>query len=162
MLAEAGLRFVRATAKGTGSQMGREVEWDLATHSVLAWRWRPLAFPAGADERDPARNDSALAVYAVFGTLPIQIVLRAVKYVWSRSVPAGTTLPANRVGGVVRSGPPPGAAWIAESVDLRRDFERLFGEPPPRVRGLAVLTDADASHGLPRPVYGARRAASPK
>lgn len=97
----------------------------------------------GADERDPARNDSVLAVYAVFGTLPVQAAMRAVKYVWSGGVPAGTALPGPRTGTIVlRSGPAPRGEWVTQSVDVRRD-QRLFGERPPRAPGIAVLTDAD-------------------
>ena len=35
VVAEGGLRFVRATAEGTGSQMGKEFPWDAAAHPVL-------------------------------------------------------------------------------------------------------------------------------
>src|SRR5215510_1586550 len=65
VVAEGELRFVRATAEGTGSQMGREFAWDITKEPILSWRWRPRVFPSAADERDSNRNDSALAVYAV-------------------------------------------------------------------------------------------------
>ena len=153
--AEGELRFVRGVADGTGSQIARDVEWSLATHPLLHWRWRPHVFPAGADERDPERNDSALAVYAVFGAMPVPGALRAVKYVWSGHVPAGTLIPTGRARVVVlRSGPAHDGEWLEETVDLRRDFERLFGEPPPRVRGLALLTDADQTHARAVGDYG--------
>jgi len=163
--AESDLRFLRGIADGTGSQIARDVDWNLATHPLLHWRWRPHVFPAGADERDPARNDSALAVYAVFGAMPVAGALRAVKYVWSARVPAGTVIPNGRARVVVlRSGAAHDGEWTEETVDVRRDFERLFGEPPPRVRGLALLTDADQTHARAVGDYGpleACRAADP-
>jgi hypothetical protein len=117
------------------------------------------ALPDGADERDPARNDSVLAVYVVFGTMPFQVALHAVKYVWSRTVPPGTILPGTRARTIVlRSGPLPRGEWVTESVDVRRDYERLFGEPPPRVRGVAILTDADATRTRAVGDYGPLRA----
>jgi len=144
VMQEGGLRFVRATAEGTGLQMGKEVPWDLATHPVLAWRWRPRTFPAGADERLGSRNDSVLGVYAVFPHSPMTV--RTVKYVWSLAVPVGTTAQAS-LGLtqmiVLRSGPPRDEGWVEEQVDVARDFERLFGGPAPRPQGIAVLTDAD-------------------
>ncbi len=144
VLEEGGLRFVRATAEGTGSQMGKEVAWDLPTHPVLAWRWRPRVFPTGADERASDRNDSALGVYAVFPHGPMTV--RAVKYVWSRVAPVGTVASASagltRMV-VLRSGVPHQTVWVAEAVDIRADYARLFGEDPPPPRGIAVLTDAD-------------------
>ena len=142
VVAESGIRFVRGTAEGTGSQMGREFPWDAAREPVLTWRWRPRVFPTGSDERDPARNDSPLAVYAVFGRT--QVLGRAVKYVWSRVVPAGTSIPTGQARVIVlRSGPPPDAEWVTETVNVMRDYERLYGEAPGRSRGVAVLTDAD-------------------
>jgi hypothetical protein len=140
--AEGGLRFVRATAEGTGSQMGREFPWDAGAEPILTWRWRPRAFPTGSDERDAGRYDSTLAVYAVFGSS--QLYTRAVKYIWSRVVPVGTTLRTGRAPAIVlRSGPPPDEGWVTEATHVRRDYERLYDEAPAQARGVAVLTDAD-------------------
>jgi hypothetical protein len=155
VLAEGGLRFVRATAEGTGSQMGREFPWDAAREPILTWGWRPRVFPPGSDERNPSLNDSALAVYAVFGST--SVTARAVKYVWSRVVPAGTTLSTSRSARVIvlRSGAPPDEAWVTETVHVRRDYERLYGEAPARARGIAVLTDADQTKSRAVGDYGA-------
>jgi hypothetical protein len=91
--AENGRRFLRAASHGLGIQAARPFSWDVRTYPVLAWSWRPLRFPAGADERRSKTNDSTLAVYAVF---PHSMVsLRAVKYVWSLVVPVGTHLSSN-------------------------------------------------------------------
>jgi hypothetical protein len=153
VVAESGIRFVRGTAEGTGSQMGREFPWDASRDPVLTWRWRPRVFPQGSDERDPARNDSPLAVYAVFGRT--QVLGRAVKYVWSRVVPAGTTLPTGQARVIVlRSGQPPDAEWVTETVNVRRDYERLYGEAPGRARGIAVLTDSDQTRSRAVGDYG--------
>jgi hypothetical protein len=148
-----GLRFVRGVAEGTGSQMGREFEWDLARFPVLSWEWRPRVFPAGSDERQSDTNDSALAVYAVFGGN--RLTGHAVKYVWSRTVPAGTTMPSGRARVVVlRSGAPADAGWVTEAVDVARDYRRLFGESADRPRGVAVLTDSDQTRSRAVGEYG--------
>ena len=77
---EGGARFLRADAKDTGVQAGKQFEWDLKQYPVLAWRWRPQEFPKGGDERTK-KNDSALAVYAVFPQSKISV--KSVKYIWS-------------------------------------------------------------------------------
>jgi hypothetical protein len=151
--AEAGLRFVRATAEGTGSQMGREFPWDATAHPLLSWRWRPRLFPANSDERDGGRSDSALSVYAVFGKS--SMATRAVKYVWSRVAPVGTTFGSSRARAIIlRSGPPPDDGWVTETVNPRRDYERLYGEAPAPARGIAVLTDADQTRSRAVGEYG--------
>jgi hypothetical protein len=144
VLAEGGLRFVRATAEGTGLQIGLELDWDPKTHPVLAWKWRPRVFPTGADERVSGKNDSALGVYAVFPHSPVSV--KTVKYVWSATAPVGATASASR--GltrmlVLRSGPPAAPGWVEEAVDVAADYRRFFDETPQRPRGLAILTDAD-------------------
>jgi hypothetical protein len=153
---EDGLRFVRATAEGTGSQMGREFPWNADSHPILSWEWRPRVFPPGSHELTKATNDSALAVYAVFGRT--QATARAVKYVWSRVAPVGTTVPTGSARVIVlRSGPPADGSWITETVDVRRDYQRLYGEAPGRARGVAILTDADQTKSRAVGDYGAFR-----
>jgi hypothetical protein len=142
---EGGRRFLRAVARGLGIQAGREHEWDLTTHPVLVWSWRPREFPRGADERQARTNDSALAVYAVFPHSPVAV--KSLKYVWSERVPAGTHLSISR--GlthvrVLRSGAPRGDGWVQQRVDVRQDYQRLFTEAEtPKPAGIAVLTDSD-------------------
>jgi hypothetical protein len=144
VLEQGGIRFIRATAQGTGLQIGREFDWDLEAHPVLAWQWRPQLLPAGADERDSRRNDSVLGVYAVFPHSPVSV--KALKYVWSAVAPAGATATASlgltRML-VLRSGPPEGGGWVEETVNVAQDYRRLFGEAPKQPRGIALLTDAD-------------------
>jgi hypothetical protein len=153
VMAEGGIRFVRATAEGTGSQMGREFQWDAAAHPVLSWRWRPRVFAPGSDERDGARNDSSLAVYAVFGST--SVLTRAVKYVWSRVVPVATTIATGRARVIVlRSGPPSNGEWVTETVHVGRDYQRLYDEAPGPARGVAVLTDADQTRSRAVGDYG--------
>ena len=145
---EAGRRFLRAESKGLGIQAARETpSWNLATHPVLAWSWRPRRFPTGADERQPATNDSALAVYMGVPHSKIRGP-KAVKYIWSEKVPAGTRLSSNQgltQVRVLRHGPPASKdGWVEERVNVRDDWKAAFEESAtPKAAGIAVLTDAD-------------------
>jgi hypothetical protein len=155
VMEEQGVRFLRAEARENGVPAGLEVEtWDLNTHPVLAWRWRPLEFPRGADERRDGRNDSALGVYAVF---PHPITARSLKYVWSAAAPVGTEFRSSlglTHGRVLRTGHAGGGRWYEERVNVRDDFRRRFGDEVPRPVGIGVLTDADATNGTARGDYG--------
>jgi len=144
---EGGKRFLRAVSRKVGIQAAREVQsWDLTTYPILAWSWRPREFPKGADERDERRNDSVLAVYML---VPHSRVAgpKAVKYIWSEKVPAGTRLASN--GGltqvrVLRSGTEGRGEWRQEKVNLLEDYRRYFdAKEPPKPIGIAVLTDSD-------------------
>src|SRR5262249_41987669 len=141
-----GKGFLHANAKNLGIQAAREYEWDLKAYPVLAWSWRPLEFPRGADEKD-GKNDSALAVYVL---VPYSRVRgpKAVKYIWSEKVPAGTRLDSN-MGltqvRVLRSGPPEKQGeWVEERVNVLEDYKKYFDvKETPKPAGIAVLTDSD-------------------
>jgi hypothetical protein len=145
---EGGRRFLRATAKGLGIQAARETpSWNLETHPVLAWSWRPREFPKGGDEREAATNDSALAVYMGVPHSKIRGP-RAMKYVWSEKAPAGTRLTSNAgltQVRVLRTGVPASRdAWVEERVNVRDHWKAAFKEAEtPKPGGIAVLTDSD-------------------
>ena len=145
---EGGRRFLRAVSEGLGIQAARETpSWDLATHPVLTWWWRPRQLPGGADERRAETNDSALAVYMAVPHSRIRGP-RAVKYIWSERVPVGTRLSSNNgltQVRVLRSGAPASPdAWVEERVNVLEDWRALFEESQtPKPGGIAVLTDAD-------------------
>lgn len=142
---ERGRRFLRAHARELGIQAAKEYEWPLEAYPILAWSWRVREFPQGADEKD-GKNDSAVAVYMLVPHSPVRGP-RAVKYIWSERVSAGTHLESN--GGltqvrVLRTGAGKRGDWVEERVNVRDDFRKYFRqEDVPRPAGIAVLTDAD-------------------
>jgi hypothetical protein len=163
VMEENGARFVRATAEGTGLQMGKEFQWDLTTHPVLTWKWRPQLFPTGSDERESARKDSVLGVYAVFPHTWVSV--KTVKYMWSLLAPVGASAQASM--GltrmlVLRSGQPKEDGWSEEAVNVVQDYQRLFGEKPKRAHGIALLTDADETRSRAVGDYAAFKVCPPR
>jgi hypothetical protein len=142
---EGPLRFLRAVSRGLGIQAAREVQWDLRAWPVLAWSWRAQKFPDGADEKG-GKNDSVAAVYVFVPYSKIRGP-KALKYIWSERVPAGTRLESNQ--GltkvvVLESGTEKQGQWVHERVNVREDYRKLFGDKDvPRPAGIGVLTDAD-------------------
>jgi DUF3047 family protein len=144
---EAGIRFLRATAKDLGVQAAKEYEWDLGAYPMLVWSWRPIEFPKGGDERDSKSNDSVLAVYML---VPYSRVRgpKAVKYIWSQKVPVGTQLESNmgltKVRVLRRGAPEKKGEWVEERVNVLDDYKKYFNEQEtPKPAGIAVLTDSD-------------------
>lgn len=94
-----------------------------------------------------------LAVYAVFpySRLGVKSV-KTLKYIWSETVPKGTTLESS--GGLTkvlvlqRGAPADPKAWIEERVNIADDYRRRFDDPPPKPAGIAVLTDSDDTASL--------------
>jgi hypothetical protein len=157
---EGGLRFLHAHSKDQGIQAARQQEWDLSRHPVLAWSWRPVEYPKGADEKD-GRNDSALAVYFMVPYSSIRGP-KAVKYIWSERVPVGTRLSSN--GGltqvrVLESGTAKRGQWVDVRVNVRDDWRAYFEEKDvPKPAGIAVLTDSDDTDSSAQGDYAKFRA----
>ncbi len=147
--AEGGRKFLHADARGLGIQAGKEIGWDLATYPVLAWSWRARQFPAGADER-AGKNDSVLAVYAVFPHWKVSA--KAVKYIWSETVPVDTHLTSGKgmtQVRVLRSGRAGAGDWVEARANVLEDFRRYFDESGvPKPKGIAVLTDSDDTRSV--------------
>ena len=154
-------RFLRADAKDVGVQAGKKFEWNLKEYPILAWAWRPHEFPKGGDERT-SRNDSALAVYAVFPHTPVSV--KSMKYIWSERVPKGTHIPqthGNTQGIVLRSGGQAGQ-WVEERVNVLEDYKRSFKtDEAPKPEGIAVLTDSDDTSSRARGDYAMFRVCRP-
>lgn len=146
---ENGLRFLRAVSKDLASQAAKPHEWNLNEYPYLAWSWRPREFPRGSDERESGKNDSVLAVYMIVPYSQIRGP-KAVKYIWSERVPAGTRLESNHGLTKVRvleSGTERRDRWVEERVDVRDDYLAYFEEKEvPKPAGIAVLTDSDDTH----------------
>jgi hypothetical protein len=147
-------KFLRADAKDIGIQAGRQFTWNISEYPVLSWAWRPQEFPKGADEKG-GKNDSALAVYAVFPHTPVSV--KSVKYIWSEKVPKGTHLPqskGNTQGIVLRTGGDVGGPWVEERVNVLEDYKRYFkSDEAAKPEGIAVLTDSDDTHSRARGDY---------
>jgi hypothetical protein len=141
---ENGTHFLNALTHGQGVQIGLEHAFKPQDFPILRWRWRVKQLPSGADERVTATNDSAAAVYVVFDS---RILPRAIKYVWSSTLPVGTKIDnpvywrAKTV--VLESGPTALGEWREETVNFYQDYKELFGDEPGKVQGIAILTDSD-------------------
>jgi len=160
VLREGPLHFLRAHAENLGMQAAKEKTWDLDAYPVLAWSWRPRVFPSGANEQS-GKNDSVLAVYLL---VPYSRIVgpKAVKYVWSGTVPVGTRLSSNAGNTqvrVLRSSATPVATWTAERVNVRDDYRAYFEvKESPKPAGIAVLTDSDDTASVAEGDYADFRA----
>src|SRR5207248_646899 len=68
--------------------LGRKIPEASQQDHHLTWDWRVHRFPEGSDELH-GKEDSALAVYATFGTA---LHRTSIKYIWSATLPKGTVI----------------------------------------------------------------------
>ena len=73
--------------------------------------------------------------------------LAAISYLWSTQSPQGTLVPnayTDRVMMfVVQSGPDRLNEWVEQERNVYQDYLRAYGEPPPPISGVAIMTDTD-------------------
>jgi hypothetical protein len=149
-----GSRYLAARSHGSDTQLGIQVSASPQELPILSWRWRVLELPQNADERFLKTMDSAAAVYAVFSP---RLVPRIIKYVWSTSVPAGTSFKHPKSGRmaifVVSSGGQSLGQWQTVRRNLLEDYKQAFGSSPSSLVAIGVKTDSDSTNSSAQADY---------
>ena len=151
---EKGNHYLRAYADKQDVQIGISRAFQPQEFPALQWRWRAKQLPTGANEQMLKTNDSVAGVYVIFDST---IVPRAIKYVWSSTLPVGTRLTSpvywrSRIV-VLQSGLAQPNEWKLETVNFYHDYKTLFGTEPSEVLGFAVLTDSDSTNSIAEADY---------
>jgi hypothetical protein len=177
LVADEGTTVVRAEADASASGLIRRVEVDPARAPILAWRWKVAGVVAAADATRKDGDDYAARVYVAFKYDPARVSWfdrakyalikliygeypphAGINYVWDNRLAPGTILPnayTDRVRMiVVRSGEREAGRWMAESRNVLEDYRRAFGETPPPVSGIAIMSDTDDTGGRAVAWYG--------
>lgn len=116
----------------------REVDVDPQQAPFLTWKWRVNELPAGGDFRRSKSDDQAAQVLVAFADK------RVLTYIWDTTAPAGimesaSSIPLVHIYAVVcRSGAADLNRWLTESRNLAGDYERAYGRPAPRVKGIRL------------------------
>ncbi len=84
--------------------------------------------------------------------------LAALNYIWESKAPVGTIIPnayTSRVRMiVVESGPEKLNEWVHEERNIYEDYRKAFGEDPPTISGVAIMTDTDNTGESATAYYG--------
>lgn len=171
-----GAVVLRARSEASASGLTREVRIDPREYPVVRWRWKienllaksDLSRKSGDDyparlyiafEYEPDKVGFARrAQYAIGRALYGDIPIAAINYVWDGKAPAGTfadnayTDFAKMV--VVRTGGERVGAWVEEERNVYEDYRKAFGEEPPMIKGIAVMTDTDDTGESATAYYG--------
>jgi hypothetical protein len=173
---DAGSVVLKASSEASASGLIREIRIDPREYPIVRWRWKvenllsksDIARKDGDDyparlyitfEYEPDKvGFSRRAQYRVgrllFGDIPIA----ALNYVWDGKAAAGTfadnayTDLARMV--VVRSGAQALGTWVEEQRNVYDDYRKAFGEEPPMIKGVAIMTDTDDTGESATAYYG--------
>jgi Protein of unknown function (DUF3047) len=132
----------------------RSVDVDPSQLPFLTWRWKVTRLPGGGDFRHAATDDQAAQVLVGFADH------RVLTYLWDSTAPKGTaeaasSIPLVRIFAVVcESGTAQANRWIQEGRNLAEDYQRAYGRPAPRVKGLRIQINSQHTGTVAESYFG--------
>ena len=161
-----GTRVIEAVSAASASGLIRRLEIDPRRFPVIAWRWKITAVLTKGDLTQKAGDDYPARIYVTFTYDPSKLGFidrtkykaarlfygqypptGTITYVWANKAPVGTTAPnpyTDRVRMVVvESGAAKSGQWVDEERNVYNDYLEAFGQEPPLISGVALMTDTD-------------------
>ncbi len=143
---DAGQKVLQAKSQGAASGLIFETEYDPHEYPILSWRWKIGNTIAKGDSRTKAGDDYAARIYVVF---PHWFFLKTktLNYIWANQLPKDatqlSTFTSNDMMIALESGPDKVGQWVSARCNIVEDYRRAFGEEPPNVGMIAIMTDTD-------------------
>jgi len=173
---DGGVTVVKAVSEASASGLTKPVVIDPKEYPIVRWRWKidnvlqrsDVALKEGDDfparlyitfEYDPdkvsfGKKLKFKAGRALFGDIPIA----ALNYIWDTKAPVGTIVEnaytdfAKMV--IVESGAQNVGIWVDEERNIYEDYKKAFGEEPPMINGVAIMSDTDNTKEQATAYYG--------
>ena len=172
-----GIIVMRAISENAASALVYPLRIDLEQYPIVQWRWKVDNILTRGNALRKDGDDYPARLYVLFdvdtlslswferlklesyhllyGTYP---PLAALNYLWANKQPIGSLLPniysARVQMFVVRSGEAQLGEWVMQERNLYEDYLRAFGEVPPPVTGIAIMTDTDNTAERATAYYG--------
>lgn len=145
-----GEKVLMAKSDGAASALVFSKTYSLRNYPVLSWRWKVKDILQQGDARVKGTDDYAARIYVVFPHWFFPMT-RSINYIWANKLAKGSSIPstyaANSVMVAVQSGPENVGRWITERHNVREDYRRIFGDEPPPVGAIVIMTDTDDTGG---------------
>lgn len=146
---ENGNKYLAADDNGESVILGKDVKWNLKKYPYISFRWRARSLPEGADERFGKTVDSAAGIYVVYKK-KLGLIPESVKYVWSTTLPVGSTMQRSGIGKpwmiVAESGEERLGEWHTYVFNAYEAYKKTFGgEPPEKAIAIGILSDANST-----------------
>lgn len=149
--------YIYATSEGAASGLFYKIEYDPKERPWLKWNWKIDHILAKGNAHSKAGDDYAARLYVVFPSFFFWNT-KALNYIWANRLPKGEAVPnsftANAVMVAVESGPELAGQWVSEKRNIYEDYRRAFGEDPPKVGAIAIMTDTDNTGESASASYG--------
>ena len=149
--------YLKAHSVRAASGLIKKLSVDTRRYPRLSWSWRVEHSLKREDIKSKKGDDFAARVYVVFPRTFFWR-MRAINYVWAGKMPKGSEAPspytANSVIVALESGDEAAGNWLHEERNIYEDYRRIFGEEPPLLGGVAIMTDTDDTQDEVNAWYG--------
>jgi hypothetical protein len=156
-----GLGVLSAKSEGAASGLVFETDFTPQQFPILSWRWKISNTVSKGDSRSKSGDDYAARIYVVFPHWFFPKT-KTLNYIWANQLPKGTfqknVYTGNAVMIAVESGSDRAGDWVAVRRNLLKDYRQAFGEEPPKVGAIAIMTDTDNTGETAVAWYGDIRA----
>jgi len=167
---------IKASSDASASGLTKAVKIDPKEFPVVRWQWKVdnllrtsdatrkdgddyparlyITFEYDPDKVSFGKKLKYKAGQVLFGDIPIG----AINYVWERKAPVGAVIDNAYTDFVkmvvVESGPQKIGVWTYESRNIYEDYTKAFGEEPPLINGVAIMSDTDNTKERVTAYYG--------
>jgi len=157
---------VKAMSAASASGLIREIQINPKEYPIVRWRWKVENILKKGNVKLKTGDDYPARIYITFDYDPKKLnffektkyntyrllygkypPLGAINYIWESTAPKGTVVPnpytSRVIMIVVESGQEKVNQWVSEERNILDDYKRAFGEEPPMISGMAIMTDTD-------------------
>ena len=157
---------LKTLSHASASGIYTEVDLDANEYPLITWEWKVTNLIAKGDATTKNGDDFPARVIVAFHFDPAQASVfkrlkyevarliygryppgSALLYVWDNRLPVDTMLDnANASWAkmiILESGPSRVAQWVREKRNFSKDYAKVFGSDPPRLRFIGIITDTD-------------------
>lgn len=174
---ENGLTVIQADSSNSASGLIHNIDFNPNDDPWLHWRWRIQHVLEKGDVTTKQGDDCAARIYVAFKFVPEgktlwerirhktaciaagrQLPGSALTYIWASKAAQGTFIDSPYTAQskivVVESGPALASQWVNEKRNIKADYRTAYGQPPPPVMGIAIMTDTDNTGESTTAFYG--------
>lgn len=165
---------VRAHSDESISALGTDLRVDLTEHPILKWHWKVADIVEAGDARVTRKEDLPARIIVSFAKQDLSLGRRlklvafralgyssmprqAIVYSWANRAERHAVIPAHagwikQV--IVQSGRTHVGTWQTERRNVREDYRAIFGEAPPPIESISLMTDTEHTDSRVTAYYG--------
>ncbi|WP_374706520.1 DUF3047 domain-containing protein [Marinobacter sp. F4206] len=177
LVTDEGRQVVRAETEGGASGMIARLDLQPSDSLILRWQWKVSNVFERGDAREKSGDDYPARIYVAFKFQPenagfferakrktVEVLFgeslpgNALNYIWANTLPEGEMIPNPYTDKTmmvsVNSGNERVGEWVTVERDIVADYRQAFGEAPPPVVGIAIMSDSDNTGEAATAWYG--------